>query len=570
MRRIIQELKPHGAAIFLTLILAVGVVVSTLLIPVYLGDAVDALVGAHMVDKDALTSAIGKMCAAILTTALCQLLMNYNNNRIVYRVTKKLREDAFYKMTHLPLKKLDTVLKGDYVSRIVNDADSFSDGLLLGFTQAFTGVLTIFCTIVFMLKIHRGIALLVIALTPMSMAVAAFISSRIKKYFLQMATDRSALTDYVDETVSGQRLLVRLDCMEEVTDRFLELNENHKRSAFLATFYSSTVNPSTRFVNSLIYAAVAVAGALLAVSGGITVGAVTSFLGYAREYTKPFNEITGVITEMQNAIVCAGRLFEIIDSPIEKDEGSLPHKPVAGRIEFKNVSFSYDSKKPLMQNVNLDVAPGERVAIVGPTGAGKTTLINLLMRFYDVNEGAILLDGVDIRDMPLSFVRSCYGMVLQDTWLKSGTIKENMLMANPEATDDDIVAAAKRSRAHDFVRRMRRRYDTVIGEEGKRLSFGQRQMLCITRLMLAMPPMLILDEATSSIDTRTEQMIQAAFHKMMEGRTSFVVAHRLSTILDADKILYMENGQILEQGTHRELLKKNGRYAKLYYSQYYS
>ena len=570
MKRILRELKPFGVSIMVTLILAVGVVISTLFIPVYLGEAVDTLVGPGDVDVPALKSVLTRMGIAILCTVGCQLFMNLNNNRIVYTVTKKLRQDAFFKLSRMPLSKLDTVTKGDYVSRIVNDADSFADGLLLGFTQAFTGVLTIICTIVFMLKIHVGIALLVIALTPLSVALATFIAKRIKRYFTEMAEDRGEVTDYVGEAILGQRLLITLDHIKRTEDEFVQKNEKLCRSSFLATFYSSTVNPSTRFVNSLIYAAVAVAGALLAISGGITVGAVTSFLGYAREYTKPFNEITGVITEMQNAIVCAGRLFEIIDSEIEADPVAPGLDPAAGKVEFRNVSFSYDKSRKLMHNVSLTISPGERVAIVGPTGAGKTTLINLLMRFYDVDEGTILLDDCDIRDLPRSYVRSQYGMVLQETWLKSATIFENMLMANPDATLDDVVAAAKKSHAHDFVRRMKRGYDTVIGEEGKTLSFGQRQLLCITRLMLAHPSMLILDEATSSIDTRTEQLIQSAFNKMMKGRTTFIVAHRLSTIIDADRILYMENGQILEQGNHEELLQLDGRYAKLYYSQYYS
>ena len=561
------------------MILSVIIVISTLLIPVYLGQAVDTMVGAGRVDTERLFYILVKMCAAIGTTMLCQLVMNQNNNRIVYSVTKNIRQKAFLVMSHTPLSRLDQVTRGDYVSRIVNDADSFSDGLLLGFTKAFTGVMTIVCTIVFMLRIHAGIALLVIALTPLSMALAAFIASRIKRYFLMMAKDRGELTDYIGEAVGGQRLLIQLDHIVRSREAFDEKNEKLRESSFLATFYSSTVNPATRFVNSLIYAAVAVAGALLAISGGITVGAVTSFLGYAREYTKPFNEITGVITEMQNAIVCAGRLFEIIDAPVEDNEIVRPAEgngvsdrqgAVEGKVEFVDVSFSYDKSKKLMQHVSLDIQPGERVAIVGPTGSGKTTLINLLMRFYDVDEGEILLDGVDIRKLDRSYVRSCYGMVLQETWLKSGTIMENLLMANPGAAPEEVKAAAKRSHAHDFIRRMKKGYDTMIGEEGKTLSQGQRQLLCITRLMLSLPPMLILDEATSSIDTRTEQMIQSAFHKMMEGRTTFVVAHRLSTILDADRILYMENGQILEQGSHKELLQKNGRYAKLYYSQYYS
>ena len=573
MKRILHELKPYTVRIILTLILAAATVASTLLIPVYLGDAVDTMAGAGRVDEPALVMVLIKMLIAIAVTVITQLLMNKNNNRIVYGVTKSLRQRAFFGMTHMPLSGLDKAARGDYISRITSDADSFADGLLLGFTQAFTGVLTIICTIVFMLRIHRWIALLVIALTPLSMALAAFIAARIKKNFTQMAVDRADMTDYLGESIENQRLLVQLDHIERTKEAFNVKNEKLGKSSFLATFYSSTVNPSTRFVNSLIYAAVAVAGALLAISGGITVGAVTSFLGYAREYTKPFNEITGVIAEMQNAIVCAGRLFELIDAEGEEAADRVVSDTIyggEGSIEFKNVSFSYDKKKPLMHDVSFSVASGERIAIVGPTGAGKTTLINLLMRFYDVDEGAILLAGVDIRSLPREYVRARYGMVLQETWLKSASIRENLLMANPNATDDEIVSAAKKSRAHDFIRRMKEGYDTVIGEEGKTLSQGQRQLLCITRLMLSQPPMLILDEATSSIDTRTEQTIQHAFHRMMEGRTTFVVAHRLSTILDADCILYMENGQILEQGSHKELLQKNGRYAKLYYSQYYS
>ena len=581
MKRIFYELKPYTARIVLTLLLSVAIVISTLLIPVYLGEAVDTMVGAHAVDVASLLPILFRMCAAIGVTVVAQLFMNINNNRIVYGVTKKIRQDAFSHLIRMPLSKLDGVTRGDYVSRIVNDADSFADGLLLGFTQAFTGVMTILCTIVFMLRIHMGIALLVVALTPLSVALAAFIARRTRRYFLEMAKDRGEVTDYIGESIEGSRLLIQLDHIDRSREIFDEKNERLKRSSFLATFYSSTVNPSTRFVNSLIYASVAVAGALLAISGGITVGAVTSFLGYAREYTKPFNEITGVITEMQNAIVCAGRLFEIIDASVEEsgsedipeisgEKAGAAKEHRTGRVDFSDVSFSYDKKKKLMEHVNVHVNAGERIAIVGPTGSGKTTLINLLMRFYDVDDGSISIDGVDIRDLPRAYVRSRFGMVLQETWLKSGTIMENLLMANPDAKKDEVVDAAKRSRAHDFIRRMKSGYDTQIGEEGKNLSQGQRQLLCITRLMLALPDMLILDEATSSIDTRTEQMIQAAFHRMMEGRTTFVVAHRLSTILDADRILYMEDGQILEQGSHTELLQKNGAYAKLYYSQYYS
>ena len=570
MKRIMTELRPYLAYILLTLVLSVIIVVSTLLVPVYLGQAVDVMAGAGQVDRETLFPILLRMAFAVGVTAIATLLMNKNNNHIVYGVTRTIRQKAFYKLTGLPLSVIDAGSRGDYMSRIVNDADSFADGLLLGFTQAFTGVLTIITTIVFMLRIHVGTAVLVIALTPLSVALATFIASRIRRYFSEMAADRGEVTDFIGESVEGQRLLITFDKIGEFEEEFCEKNDRLGKSSFLATFYSSVVNPSTRAVNNLIYAAVAVYGAFLAISGGISVGALTSFLGYAREYTKPFNEITGVITEMQNAFVCAGRLFSIIDADTEGMEGIYGREDSPGAVSFCDVSFSYDKKKPLMSHVNLDIRPGERVAIVGPTGAGKTTLINLLMRFYDVDEGAILLDGVDIRELSRDYVRSRYGMVLQETWLKSGTIRENLLMANPDATTEEIKAAAKKSRAHDFIRRMRDGYDTVIGEDGKTLSQGQKQLLCITRLLLALPPMLILDEATSSIDTRTEQMIQTAFHRMMEGRNTFVVAHRLSTILDADRILYMEGGQILEQGNHKELLQKNGRYAKLYYSQYYS
>ena len=470
-------------------------------------------------------------------------------------------------MLNMPISKIDSHPHGDYVSRIANDADTFSDGLLVGFTQLFSGVITVAGVIIFMLRLDVFIALLVILLTPLSIFTAKFITGRTYKKFSEQAADRGAITDMINESVWGADIIRAFDYGSRIRDTFDEKNEKLMNSSLLATFYSSLTNPSTRFVNSLIYAGIAVFGALSALGGGITVGVLTSFLSYAREYAKPFNEITGVITEMQNAFACGDRLFELIDEKRENESAGRA-ETVNGHIEFKNVDFSYDKKKKLIQNVSIDAAPGERVAIVGPTGAGKTTLINLLMRFYDVDVGEVLLDGRDIRTLSRGELRKNIGMVLQETWLFTGSIMDNLRLGNPGASDEEVYEAARAAHAHKFIEKLPKGYDTLIGDGGSTISQGQRQLLCIARLMLSLPPILILDEATSSIDTRTEMKIQDAFMRMMEGRTSFVVAHRLSTIKSADLILYMENGNVTEQGTHSELLKKNGAYAKLYRSQF--
>lgn len=471
-------------------------------------------------------------------------------------------------MLVMPIKNIDAHSHGDYMSRIATDADVFSDGLLMGFTQLFTGVLTIIGTIFFMVRVSLPIALVVIVLTPVSLLVAKFVAGRTYTMFQLQAKHRGEQTAYADEMIENQAIVSAFSYNETAKKEFDVLNERLADSSFQATFYSSLTNPSTRFVNSLIYSGVGVAGALLAIAGGITVGGLTSFLGYASQYAKPFNEISGVVTELQNAIACAARIFEIVDAP-EVEESDAQHlDEVKGRIVFEDVAFSYDPAKPLIEHLNLSVEPGQRIAIVGPTGSGKTTLINLLMRFYETTQGSITVDGVDIRCIPRANLRENFGMVLQETWLKEGTIRENLMFANPNATEEQMIQAAKTSHAHEFIKRLPKGYDTYIKGDDGNLSQGEKQLLCIARLMLALPPMLILDEATSSIDTRTEMKIQEAFQKMMEGRTTFVVAHRLSTIREADVILYMQDGKVLEQGNHKELLQKNGYYAKLYRSQF--
>lgn len=572
MKRVLKELSPYKLHIVLSMLLAAVAVVCTLLVPIYIGQAVDTMAGVGAsakaeVDFAALYVIIRKMLAVIFGTALSQFFMSRVNNYICYKLTLDLRERAFQKTLYIPLKKMDAASQGDYVSRIITDADSFSDGMLLGFNQFFTGVMTIVGTIVFMMKINVTIALVVVALTPLSFLFAKFVAEKSKRYFSKQAVARGEVTEHVREGVSQHSLLKRFDYVEENEAEFFKLNDALTAYSLKATFYSSITNPGTRFINSLIYAGVIVAGSFVALSGGITVGALTSFLGYAREYSKPFNEITGVITEIQNAFVCGGRLFDLIDSEPVTDEGTKEIKN-PGRIEFQHVDFSYTPEKPLIKDLNLSVQPGQRVAIVGPTGAGKTTFINLLMRFYEVDAGGVFVDGINIKDVSRHELRSQFGMVLQETWLKEASVLENVKMGRPNATREEVIEACKAAHAHEFIRRMPKGYDSLITGEGENLSHGQRQLLCIARLLLAKPPMLILDEATSSIDTRTEMLIQSAYAKIMEGRTTFIVAHRLSTILDADVILYMENGSVLEQGNHKELMKKNGKYATLYNSQF--
>ena len=568
IKRVLVELKTYRLQIVLSLICAVLTVIFTLLVPVLTGKAVDCMIGSGQIQWDGLYQILEKMALAIVGTCFFQWLMNRINNYITYDITKNMRQKAFEKMLVMPIKNIDSHSPGDYMSRIATDADVFSDGLLMGFTQLFTGVLTILGTIFFMVRVSLPIALVVIALTPVSLLVAKFVASRTYAMFQLQAKHRGEQTAYADEMIENQSVVSAFSYNEKAKEEFDVLNDRLADSSFKATFYSSITNPTTRFVNSLIYSGVGVAGAILAIFGGITVGGLTSFLGYASQYAKPFNEISGVVTELQNAIACAARIFEIIDAPAVEESRENHLSDVEGKIVFEDVAFSYDPSKPLIEHLNLTVEPGQRIAIVGPTGSGKTTLINLLMRFYDTTHGKITIDGVDIRSIPRANLREKFGMVLQETWLKEGTIRENLLFANPDATEEEMVQAARTSHAHEFIKRLPNGYDTYIKGDDGSLSQGEKQLLCIARLMLALPPMLILDEATSSIDTRTEMKIQEAFQTMMEGRTTFVVAHRLSTIREADVILYMQDGQVLEQGNHQELLEKNGYYAKLYRSQF--
>ena len=568
IKRVLVELKTYRLQIVLSLICAVLTVIFTLLVPVLTGKAVDCMIGSGQIQWDGLYQILEKMALAIVGTCFFQWLMNRINNYITYDITKNMRQKAFEKMLVMPIKNIDSHSHGDYMSRIATDADVFSDGLLMGFTQLFTGVLTILGTIFFMVRVSLPIALVVIALTPVSLLVAKFVASRTYAMFRLQAKHRGEQTAYADEMIENQSVVSAFSYNEKAKEEFDVLNDRLADSSFKATFYSSITNPTTRFVNSLIYSGVGVAGAILAISGGITVGGLTSFLGYASQYAKPFNEISGVVTELQNAIACAARIFEIIDAPAVEESRVNHLSDVEGKIVFEDVAFSYDPSKPLIEHLNLTVEPGQRIAIVGPTGSGKTTLINLLMRFYDTTHGKITIDGVDIRSISRANLREKFGMVLQETWLKEGTIRENLLFANPDATEEEMVQAARTSHAHEFIKRLPNGYDTYIKGDDGSLSQGEKQLLCIARLMLALPPMLILDEATSFIDTRTEMKIQEAFQTMMEGRTTFVVAHRLSTIREADVILYMQDGKVLEQGNHQELLEKNGYYAKLYRSQF--
>lgn len=568
IKRVLVELKTYRLQIVLSLICAVLTVIFTLLVPVLTGKAVDCMIGSGQIQWDGLYQILEKMALAIVGTCFFQWLMNRINNYITYDITKNMRQKAFEKMLVMPIKNIDSHSHGDYMSRIATDADVFSDGLLMGFTQLFTGVLTILGTIFFMVRVSLPIALVVIVLTPVSLLVAKFVASRTYAMFRLQAKHRGEQTAYADEMIENQSVVSAFSYNEKAKEEFDVLNDRLADSSLKATFYSSITNPTTRFVNSLIYSGVGVAGAILAIFGGITVGGLTSFLGYASQYAKPFNEISGVVTELQNAIACAARIFEIIDAPAVEESRENHLSDVEGKIVFEDVAFSYDPSKPLIEHLNLTVEPGQRIAIVGPTGSGKTTLINLLMRFYDTTHGKITIDGVDIRSIPRANLREKFGMVLQETWLKEGTIRENLLFANPDATEEEMVQAARTSHAHEFIKRLPNGYDAYIKGDDGSLSQGEKQLLCIARLMLALPPMLILDEATSSIDTRTEMKIQEAFQTMMEGRTTFVVAHRLSTIREADVILYMQDGKVLEQGNHQELLEKNGYYAKLYRSQF--
>ena len=570
IRRVLRYIKKYRIYVILSLVLALVTVATTLYAPILVGYAIDEIVGAGEVHFDALLAILKKIAIVIGITGVSQWLMNLCNNRITFRVVKDVRTRAFFHLENLPLRYVDSHQYGDIVSRVIADVDQFSDGLLMGFTQFFTGILTIFGTLGFMIWLDIRIALVVVLVTPLSLFVAAFIAKKTYSMFQLQSGTRGKLTGLINEMVENQTVVQAFHYEDEAIGRFSVINEELRQHRLRATFFSSITNPSTRFVNSLVYAGVCICGAVVAMNGGISVGILSSFLSYANQYTKPFNEISGVVTELQNALACAARVFELMDEePLTPEPADAVRlESPEGSVQIEDVDFSYDPEKPLIQDLNLSVRPGQRIAIVGPTGCGKTTVINLLMRFYDVNEGRVCVDGTDIRDMTRASLRAGYGMVLQETWLKAGTIRENIAYGCPDATEEEIVAAAKAAHAHSFIQRMSDGYDTVITEDGGNLSQGQKQLLCIARVMLKLPPMLILDEATSSIDTRTEIRIQKAFAQMMKGRTSFIVAHRLSTIKEADRILVMNAGNIIEQGTHEELLAQNGFYANLYRSQY--
>jgi len=569
VKKVLQYLKKYIPLMVISLLLAVGIVAFTLYVPILIGRAIDCIVyGA--VDLDAIVQILVQVVIVVALTALFQWLMNVINNKVTYQVVRDIRNEAFEKIQKLPLKYLDAHPYGETVSRIISDVEQFADGLLMGFTQFFTGIMTILGTLVFMITIHKGITVLVVVVTPLSLFVANFIAKHTYSMFMEQSKTRGEQTSLIDEMIGNEKVVKAFAQEDEAIARFDEINGRLQKCSLQAIFYSSLTNPCTRFVNSVVYAIVAITGALACISGGMTVGALTTFLSYANQYTKPFNEISGVITELQNALACASRVFELIEEKEEVPEAENAYvlEDAKGNVDCEHVYFSYVPDKKLIEDFNLSVEPGQRVAIVGPTGCGKTTLINLLMRFYDVNAGSIKVDGNAITGMTRHSLRENYGMVLQETWLKAGTIRENIIMGKPEATQEEIIAAAKASHAHSFIKRLPNGYDTVIGEDGGMLSAGQKQLLCIARIMLALPPMLILDEATSSIDTRTELKIQNAFAKLMEGRTSFIVAHRLSTIQTADVILVMKDGRVIEQGNHESLLLQNGFYSTLYNSQF--
>ena len=570
LKKVLKRIKKYRVMVFLSLLMAAATVVLTLYLPILTGEAVDGIIAKGLVNFTGLFRILKMMLIVIVATALFQWLMNIINNHITYHVVQDIRKEAFEKLESLPLKYVDGHSYGDIVSRMIADVDQFAEGLLMGFTQLFTGLLTIAGTLVFMFGINVKIALVVVILTPLSLFAAGFIAKRTYTMFQKQSETRGEQTSLIEEMVGNLKVVKAFGHEDENQEKFNEINGRLQKYSLEAIFYSSLVNPCTRFINSMIYAVVGITGAIAALNGRLSVGQLTCFLSYANQYTKPFNEISGVITELQNALACAGRVFELIEEEPEVPdaETAVVLESAKGEIELQNVYFSYTADKKLIQDFNLSVKPGQRIAIVGPTGCGKTTLINLLMRFYDVNEGKISVDGNEIRDITRGSLRTNYGMVLQDTWIRNGTVKDNIVIGKPDATMEEVIQAAKESRAHDFIKRHPNGYDTVLGEDGGNLSQGQKQLLCITRVMLCLPPMLILDEATSSIDTRTEIKIQQAFARMMEGRTSFIVAHRLSTIREADVILVMKDGNIIEQGSHETLLERGGFYAELYHSQF--
>ena len=570
LKKVLRRIRRYWLGLVTSLILAALYVVMSLYIPILVGDAIDCIVDAGKVDFSQMWIYLRGVILCAAVAGFAQWFMSEINNRMTYNVTRDIRNEAFRHIQVLPLSYLDKHTQGDVVSRVIADVDTFADGLLMGFTQLFTGVMTILGTLFFMLRIHWGIALVVVCITPLSLLVANFIATRTYSMFKLQSVTRGEQTGLIDETIGNIKVVQAFGHEAQSMAQFDEINDRLQKASLRAIFFSSLVNPCTRFVNSVVYAGVGLTGALIAISGGISVGNLTCFLNYANQYTKPFNEISGVVTELQNALACAGRVFELIEAPARTPEPENPEYPdeIRGAVEIRDLSFSYVPEKPLIGDFNLSVKPGQRVAIVGPTGCGKTTFINLLMRFYDPDGGEICLDGVNTQKMDRGQLRRSVGMVLQDTWLKAGTIRENIAMGKPDATEEEIIAAAKQAHAHSFIRRLPNGYDTMISEAGGNLSQGQKQLLCIARVMLCLPPMLFLDEATSSIDTRTEIRIQKAFDTMMQGRTSFIVAHRLSTIQEADVILVMRDGHIVEQGKHEELLEKRGFYASLYQSQF--
>ena len=580
IKAVLAYIGHYKILLFVSLVMAMVTVVLTLYLPILFGDAIDLIVGSGQTKFDKIFEIIITAVIVAGTTSLFQWLMTTINNKIAYNVVRDIRNDAFKRIERLPLSYLDSHSTGDIVSRVIADADQFSDGLLLGFTQSFTGIATILGTLVFMLRIDIFTALIVMVLTPLSLLVARFISKHTYSFFKLQSETRAEQTSLINEMIGGMEVVKAYGREEKVVEAFDEINEKIEKASLKAIFFSSITNPATRFVNNIVYALVGLVGAFQVVNGGISVGGLSAFLAYANQYTKPFNEISGIITELQNAIACAGRLLELINEDIEKEDGKTVleadksneiDKKITnniGDIDLENVAFSYVKDKKLIEGLNLSVKKGQRIAIVGPTGCGKTTIINLLMRFYDVDSGSIKVENTDIRELTRHSLRKSYGMVLQETWLRNGTIRENIVMGKPDATDEEVITAAKAAHSHSFISKLKDGYNTVIDEDGSGLSKGQMQLLCITRVMLLLPPMLILDEATSSIDTRTEIKIQKAFNRLMEGRTSFIVAHRLSTIKEADVILVMKEGKIIEQGNHEELLEKKGFYSELYNSQF--
>ena len=570
LKRLMGYLKHYWFFLAVSILMAFISVALTLYLPILTGNAVDCILGPGAVDFAGIRHILLVMAVCIGITAIAQWIMNVCNNKMTYSIVRDVRRDAFDKIEKLPLKYLDAHTSGEIVSRVIADVDQFADGLLMGFTQFFTSIVTILGTLIFMLTINPWVTLVVVCITPVSLFVAAFIAKKTYHMFQVQSETRGEQTGFIDEMIGNQKVVQAFDREKESMETFDEINGRLQKCFLKAIFFSSITNPSTRFVNSLVYAGVGIVGAVIAIKGGITVGQLTSFLGYANQYTKPFNEISGVVTELQNALACAARIFELIDeeAQVPDAEDSVVLEHVAGNVGIQDVSFSYVPDQKLLEHVSLDVKAGQRIAIVGPTGCGKTTLINLLMRFYDVNDGKILVEGEDIRNVTRNSLRESYGMVLQETWLRTGTVRENIAMGRPDATDEEIIEAAKLSHAHSFIKRLPQGYDTMITEDSDSFSQGQKQLLCIARVMLCRPPMLILDEATSSIDTRTEIRIQKAFNHLMEGRTSFIVAHRLSTIQEADVILVMKDGNIIEQGNHEELLEKKGFYYNLYNSQF--